>query len=50
MNRTQIERTKRLHANNREKGLKRISVWVPASKSDELKALAAKLRDEDATL
>ena len=43
---TQVERDKRLKANNAKKGLKQVTVWVPASKAAELKELADRWRSE----
>ena len=45
MNKTQVQRDNRLKASNAAKGLKQVTVWVPVSRCDELKALAAKWRE-----
>ena len=45
MNKTQVERTRRLRANNKAKGLVQVTVTVPKEKSAELKAIARAMRD-----
>lgn len=42
----QVERDKRLKANNAKKGLRQVTVWVPDSKAAELKLLAQRWRSE----
>jgi len=44
MNKTQVERNQTLKANNSKKGLRQVTVWVPDSRVNELKKLAAKWR------
>jgi len=44
MNPTQVERDRRLKAANAKRGLKQVSVWVPADRAQELKELAEKWR------
>lgn len=39
------ERTQRLHASYKAKGWKRVSVWVPGDKSQELHRIAQELRE-----
>ena len=34
-------------AAKRAAGLRRVSVWVPAERAEELRQVAAKMRDED---
>ena len=45
MNKTQVERTRRLRANNKAKGLVQVTVTIPAAKAAELKAIARGMRD-----
>ena len=42
---SQVERNNKLKANNAKKGLRQVTVWIPAIKAEELKAMAAKWRE-----
>lgn len=44
MDKTQLQRDSRLRENYSKKGLRKVCVWVPVSRADELKKLAAKWR------
>ena len=46
MHPNQVEATRRLRQSHAKKGLKQVTVWVPVAKAVELKALAAKWRQE----
>lgn len=44
MDKTQVQRTRKLRDSHSKKGLRQVTVWVPESRADELKKLAAKWR------
>ena len=46
MNKTQVERTRRLRANNKAKGLTQVTVTIPQAKAAELKAIARGMRED----
>lgn len=46
MHPTQVERTRRLREANKARGLKAVTVTVPAERVSELKELAKKWREE----
>jgi len=43
---TQLDRNRRLQDSNRKKGLVQVKVWIPESRVDDLKELAAKWRKQ----
>ena len=46
MDKTQVERTRRLRAKNKAKGRIQVTVTIPAVRAAELKDIAAKMREE----
>ena len=44
MHHTQVERTRRLRDSQKAKGLKSVTVTVPADRVEDLKAIAKKMR------
>jgi len=46
MNKTQVERTRKLRESRRAAGIKQVTVYVPATRADELKAIAKQMRAE----
>lgn len=45
MNRTQVERTRRLRESHSKKGLKQVTVWVPEGRVEQLKVIAGQWRE-----
>ena len=46
MNRTQVERTSRWRESHSKKGLKRVDIWVPEDRVEQLKEMAGQWREE----
>ncbi len=43
---TAADRMRALHERKKAQGLKQVSVWVPANRVEELRQIAAKMRQE----
>lgn len=46
MDKTQVQRTRKLRQSHNDKGLIQVTVWVPSERRDELKKTAANWRKE----